>query len=145
MLPIKRCVRISSPAREYCRVPKLFRSQFSPERLAQDMKLNRRKVHRIIRQKLDGVPSKDIAKDLAISSRRVEQLWKYYKDHRREPINGKGVGRPKKPYDEKEAQMIKDAHLRFRFGARMLEIVLKKMYEVTISHNRILMIWGENL
>jgi putative transposase len=101
------------------------------------MKLNRRKIHWIIRQKQDGVSSKEIAKDIDITCRRVEQIWKYFKDNGCEPIIGKGVGRPRKPYDEKEAKIIKEAQLRFGFGARMLEIILKKMYNITISHNRI--------
>ena len=53
---------------------------------------------------------RDIARDIDISCRRVNQIWKYFKDHGREPIIGKGVGRPRKPYDEKEAQIVKDAH-----------------------------------
>jgi putative transposase len=36
-----------------------------------------------------------------------------------------------------EAQIIRDAHLRFGFGARMLEVILKKMHNVSIAHNRI--------
>jgi putative transposase len=101
------------------------------------MKLNRRKIHWIIRQKQDGVSSKEIAKDIDITCRRVEQIWKYFKDYGCEPIIGKEVGRPRKPYDEKEAMIIKEAPLRFGFGARMLEVILTKMYNVTIPHNRI--------
>jgi putative transposase len=101
------------------------------------MKLSRRKVHWLIRQKQEGVSSKEIARHIDISCRRVEHIWKYFRDHGHEPIIGNGVGRPRKPYDEKEAQIVKEAHLRFRFGARMLEVILKKMYNVAISHNRI--------
>src|SRR5512137_1510496 len=120
-----------------CRVPKLFLSELSPESLAQAMKLNRRKIHEIIRQKQEGVLSREIAEDIEISCRRVDQIWKYFKDHGREPIIGNRVGRPRKSYDEKEAQLVKEAHMRFRFGARMLEVILKKMYKATIPHNRI--------
>ena len=120
-----------------CIVPKLFLSHLSPESLAQDMKLNRRKIHLIIRQKQEGVSSREIAKDIEISSRRVNQIWKYFREHGREPIIGKGVGRPRKPYDEREAQIVRDAHQRFKFGARMLEVILDKMYNVAIPHNRI--------
>src|SRR5512136_414748 len=124
-------------ALNFCRVPKLFRSPFSPESLAQDMKLNRRKIHRIIRRKQDGVPSREIASELDISGRRVDQIWKYFKDHGHEPLIGNRVGRPRKPYDENEARLVKEAHSRFGFGARMLETVINKMYLVKISHNRI--------
>ena len=103
-----------------CRVPKLFLSELSPESQAQDMKLNRRKIHGIIRQKQEGVSSREIAKDVEISCRRVDQIWKYFRDHGHEPIIGNDVGRPRKPYDEVEARIVRDAHQRFRFGARML-------------------------
>ncbi len=105
---------------ESCIVPKLFPSQLSPESLAQDMKLNRRKIHQIICQKQKGASSREIAKDVEISRRRVNQIWKYFGEHGREPIIGKDVGRPRKPYDECEAQIVRDAHQRFKFGARML-------------------------
>ena len=76
----------------------------------------------------------ELAKDIDISCRRVEQIWKYFKDHGCEPIIGKEVGRPRKPYDEREAQIVRDAHQRFKFGARMLEVILDKMYNAAILH-----------
>ena len=42
---------VSSPAREYCRVPKLFRTYSSSELKVRNMKLNKRKIHWIIREK----------------------------------------------------------------------------------------------
>ena len=47
------------------------------------------------------------------------------------------VGRPFKPYDEQEAEIVRSAHARYRFGARMLEVVIRKQYKICISHNRI--------
>jgi len=44
---------------------------------------------------------------------------------------------PLKPYDELEAQIVKEAHERYRFGARMLEPAIRKKYKIRISHNRI--------
>jgi putative transposase len=99
--------------------------------------LNKRKIHGIIRQKLEGVSSREIAKDVEISCRRVGQIWKYFRDHGHEPIVGNDVGRPRKPYDELEAQLVRDAYQHHRFGARMLEVILNKMYNVRIPHNRI--------
>jgi len=101
------------------------------------MKLNRRKIHWIIRQKQEGASSREIGNEIDITCRRIEQIWKYFKDYGCEPIIGENVGRPCKPYDENEAQIIKEAHLRFGFGARMLEVILKKMYDISIPHNRI--------
>ncbi len=40
--------------------------------------------------------------------------------------------RPCKSYSEKEAQIIRAAHARYRFGARMLEPVIRKQYKVCV-------------
>ena len=74
---------------------------------------------------------------MKVSRRRIEQIWKYFQENRREPIIGDGVGRPRKSYDETEASIVKDAYQQFRFGARMLEVVIKKVYKTKIPHNRI--------
>lgn len=47
------------------------------------------------------------------------------------------MGRPKKPFDEKEAGVIDEAYAFYRFGARMLEPVVRKVFKTRISHNRI--------
>jgi hypothetical protein len=83
------------------------------------------------------MPSREVARDMKVSCRRIEQIWKHFMDHGREPIIGEGIGRPRKPYDEKEASVVKEAHLRFKFGARMLEVLIRKLYKIKISHNRI--------
>ena len=102
---------------------------FGSQTLVQDMKLNRRKVHWIIRQKLKGASSKEIARDMKVSRSRIEQIWKYFQENGREPIIGDGVGRPRKSYDKTEASIVKDAYRQFRFGARMLEVVIKNVYK----------------
>ena len=38
---------------------------------------------------------------------------------------GEKVGRPLKPYDEQESEIVREAHARYRFGARMLEVVIE--------------------
>jgi len=101
------------------------------------MKLSRKKVHWIIRQKQKGVGTKEIARDMKVSRRRVQQIWKCFRETDREPVLGKNLGRPRKPYDKREAEIIRAAHARYRFGARMLERAIRKLYKVRISHNRI--------
>ena len=54
-----------------------------------------------------------------------------------EPTVGKSMGRPRKPFDEREAQVIREAFELYRFGARMLEVVVRKVFKTCISHNRI--------
>jgi putative transposase len=101
------------------------------------MKLNQKKVHWIIRQKQKGVGTKEIAWEMKVSRRRVQQIWKYLKETGKEPILGQKVGRPKKPYIRSEAEIVREAHSRYKFGARMLERVIRKQYKIFISHNRI--------
>jgi putative transposase len=101
------------------------------------MKLNKRKIHWIIREKKKGATTSEIARDMKISTRRVQQVWKQYLDTGIEPVIGEDIGRPKKPYDSKEAQLVVLAYARYRFGARMLEVAIRKIYKTCISHNRI--------
>ena len=100
------------------------------------MKLNRKKVHWIIRHKQMGVGTKESARDLKISRRRVQQIWKCFKETGKEPSLGQKVGRPRKPHVKREAEIVREAHSRYKFGARMLERVIGKRYIVRISHNR---------
>jgi len=83
------------------------------------------------------VTTKEIARDMKVSRRRVQQIWKFFKETGQELILGKNIGRPKKPYVKREAEIVRDAHERYKFGARMLESVIRKRYKVRISHNRI--------
>ena len=72
-----------------------------------------------------------------MSQRRVQQIIKQYKETGLEPVLGEIIGRPFKPYDEQESEIVREAHVRYRFGARMLEVVIRKQYKIRISHNRI--------
>jgi len=101
------------------------------------MKVNRKKVYWIIRHKQKGMGTKEIARDMKISRRRVQQIWKCFKETGKEPILGQKVGRPRKPYVKREAEIVREAHSRYKFGARMLERVIRRHYKVRISHNRI--------
>jgi len=106
-----------------CGVPKLFRLPSKLGRIVQDMKLNKTKVRYILRQNRKRVPTKEIARDVKVSQRRVQQIIKEYKETGQEPVLGEKVGRPRKPFTEKETEVIRAAHARYRFGARMLETV----------------------
>jgi len=101
------------------------------------MKLNKTKVHFILRQYRKHASTKEISRDVKVSQRRVQQIVKQYKETGLEPVLGEKVGRPFKPYDEQEAKIVREAHTRYRFGARMLEPVIRKQYKICISHNRI--------
>jgi putative transposase len=102
-----------------CRVPKLFRLSSEPGRIVNDMKLNKTKVHYIRRQNRKGAATEEIARDVKVSQKRVRQIIKEYIENVQEPVLGEKVGRPRKPYIQKEAEVIKAAHAHCRFGARM--------------------------
>ncbi len=74
---------------------------------------------------------------MKITRRRVQPIWKYYRETGREPVLGQNVGRPRKPHVKREAEIVREAHACYRFGARMLETVIRKTYKVRISHSRI--------
>jgi len=85
------------------------------------VKLNRRKIRYIINHKKKGESSEAIAKDMKISRKRVEQIWKEYRETGVEPVVGLNLGRPKRPYNPEEAEIVKEAFHRFKFGARIKE------------------------
>ena len=90
-----------------CRVPKLFRLSSKLGRMVQDMKLNKMKVRYILRQNRKRVPTKKIARDVKVSQRKVQQIIKEYKETGQEPVLGEKVGRPRKPFTEKETEVIR--------------------------------------
>lgn len=49
---------------------------------------------------------------------------------------GEKIGCPGKAFDEREANIVRAAHARYRLGVRMLEPVIRKRYRIRISHNR---------
>jgi putative transposase len=101
------------------------------------MKLTKKKIRWIIRQKEKKESSGIIAKIQHITRRRVDQLWKQYRSTGVIPILGEAMGRPKKPVTAEESTVIDEAYRRFRYGARMLEKLIRKASTLIISHNRI--------
>jgi putative transposase len=58
-------------------------------------------------------------------------------ESKQEPAIGENMGRPRKLFDEREAEIVGEAITRYRFGVRMLEVVVRKVFKIRISHNRI--------
>lgn len=79
----------------------------------------------MINHKKKGESSGMIAIDMKISRRRVEQIWKQYKETGVVPNIGINMGRPKKPYDPKPSEIIIDAHDQFKFGQGCLNLSLE--------------------
>jgi len=108
------------------------------------VKLDGRKIRWIVRQKLRGMSTDDIALVQGISHRRVEQIWKDYRRKGSIPVLKK-PGRPgKEPLGSKEVALILEAYDRFRVNALTLESILKHEYGMELSHNRIQSLLKEN-
>lgn len=92
----------------------------------------------MIRRKEEGMSSRDVALGIKVSKRRVNQVWRMYLEAGEIPVIGGNLGRPKTSMiTEDEGQMIKEAKLRYKFGARLLEPIIERDYEVHIPHNKI--------
>lgn len=99
------------------------------------IKLTRKKIHWIIRQKEKRESPGILVKIQHITRRRVDQHWKQYRETGIISVVGKAMGRSKKPATDEESGVTENAYKRFRFGARMLEKLIWKDYTVSISHN----------
>ncbi len=96
-----------------------------------------KRIHWLINHKKKGGYSEALAKDMKLSKRRVEHIWKEYRETGKAPVVGKNPGRPEKPITKDEAEAIKQAFDRYKFGARMLEPFIKGFYNIHVPHNRL--------
>jgi putative transposase len=108
------------------------------------VKLNERKIHWIIQQKLGGRGTGELALIQRVSRRRVEQLWQAYR------LTGvlptlKKAGRPKKAtISLQEATLILETYDKLKVNALTLETVLKHNHGLNLPHNSIHAILKEN-
>jgi putative transposase len=102
------------------------------------MKLNAKRVKWLVNRKRQGKSSKEIAMDMKISKRRVDQVWRKYLIKGDYPVIGDNLGRPKNPPLTKEkTDMIRSAKKKYKLGARRLEPIIERDYGVHIPHNQI--------
>lgn len=109
----------------------------STSAFAEPMKLNRKKIQYIIRHHERGKSSSDLALEMKISKRRVNQILREHRLTGKEPVVGQNMGRPRIPLCSEEEKIVAEAFHEYRFGARMLEPIIRKKWHVLISHNRI--------
>ncbi len=101
------------------------------------MKLTKNKLIETIRRKNDGWTTYQARKIAGISIRRVNQVWNEYQKTGEIQIIGKKEGRPRKPLEEWEINMVKEAWLKYRVSADTLERCIKRDFDKKIGHNRI--------
>jgi len=106
-------------------------------------RLNKTKVRKIIKQKQYGLPSKLIARQLGFSKRRINQVWKYYKDTGKS-IEIKKSGKEKYRFlTQKETDLILRIQEQQGCGARLIGKILRSKYNKHIDNNLIHMILFE--
>ncbi|AGK60127.1 hypothetical protein Asulf_00091 [Archaeoglobus sulfaticallidus PM70-1] len=114
----------------YVFFPKLF-----PTSTNSCVKLDEKAIKWIIREKEKGTSTRTIAEIENITPRRVNQIYKRYKDTGKIP-EPKKLGRPRKELSEEEIKAIKEAYEEYRCNAIVLQTILKKK-GYSISKNKI--------
>jgi hypothetical protein len=77
----------------------------------EDVKLDDDKIRYIIKTRGKGERASDIARNLSVSKRRVEQVYAYYKTHGEIPSLAR-PGRKSLPISDEERWVILEAHRR---------------------------------
>jgi putative transposase len=99
-------------------------------------KLDESKIRYIIRARQAGERVSDIARNLSISKRRIEQVYAYYRKTKT-PLSLSRAGRKSVPIKEDEIRIVLLAHQRYRVGALYLKRKIESDYGIHINHDRI--------
>ena len=101
------------------------------------MKLTKGKLVETLRRKNEGWTTYQARKIAGISIRRVNQVYKQYTLTGEIPEIGRNNGRPIKPIEDWEIQMVKQSYEKYRVSASTLEKLIERDYKKHISHRRI--------
>jgi len=89
-----------------------------------------------MRHKRRGKSNREIAFEMRVSVSTVKRVWSYWLTHR-EYLPIRKRGRKVKELSEKEKEIISEAKMKYKLGARRLEKVIEQVYGIHIPHNRI--------
>jgi transposase len=101
------------------------------------MKLTRAKLTDTLSKLADGKSVYQARKVAGISVRRVYQVKEAFEKTREMPDIGKYAGRPRKPFEEWEIQLVKGMYQKHRASADTLEKLIDKNGQEHIGHNRV--------
>ncbi len=90
-----------------------------------------------IRKKNEGLTTYQARKIAHISIRRVNQIMRLYEISGILPEIGKTNGRPRKPIEEWEMELVKKTYAKYRVSADTLERLIDRDFGRHIGHNRI--------
>jgi putative transposase len=116
-----------------CVIPKLFPYGEFPG----CMKLTRSKLLETLKAKNNGWTTYQARKIAHISIRRVNQIYGAYLASGIIPDIGKKNGRPPKPFEEWEINLVKKTWEKYRVSADTLQRIIKRDFDKNIGHNRI--------
>lgn len=99
------------------------------------MKLTQDQIIRIINRKKKGLSSRYIAKQFEVSKRRIEQLWKVYRETGEIP-ELKKIGRKTYQVIPKgmESRILK-VQKRYKIGATLLAKYFRDKFEIRLGHS----------
>jgi len=101
------------------------------------MKLTGAKLTETLRRLADGKTVYQARKAAKVSVRRVYQVKEAFDKTGEIPDIGKLAGRPRKPFEEWEIILVKEAFVKYRVSADTLERLIDRDYKKHIGHNRI--------
>ena len=101
------------------------------------MKLTRAKLTETLRRLADGKTVYQARKVAKVSVRRVYQVKEAFDTTGEMPDIGKLAGRPRKPFEEWEIQLVKETFEKYRMCADGLERLIDRDSKRHIGHNRI--------
>ena len=101
------------------------------------MKFNKKSLIDTIKAKNDGKTSYQARKRAGVSVRRVDQIWKEYLTTGSLPEMEKGVGRPMKPIEQWEIDLVKKSFDKYLVSTDTLMRLIERDEKIHISNYRI--------
>ncbi len=129
----KKYIYKGSCQRLECSIPKLFHK----DNLIVPMKLYKSKLVETLRKLADGKTVYQARKVADVSVRRVYQVKEAFERTGEIPKIGEANGRPSRPFEKWEIDIVKEAYEKYRVSADTLERLIDRDYKKHVGHNRI--------
>jgi putative transposase len=101
------------------------------------MKFTQGKLMETLRRKNEDWTTYQARKIAGVSVRRVNQLWSEYLETGQVPELGRKMGRPTRPIEDWEIELVKVTYPKYRVSAHTLMRVIERDYGKHINHNRV--------
>lgn len=107
------------------------------DKINEEMKFTKKSLLETLRLKAEGKSSYQSRREAKVSVRRVDQIWKEYLMTGEIPVLGKKVGRPMKPIEQWEKELVKRIYEKYRVSADTLERLIERDEKIHLSHYRV--------